>query len=370
MTMQFDFRRASLLLGLTLLRAGCADYLSPPGQAPANAQPRIVGWDENRYFVDAAGERFFPWGFNYTSPKQVGLIDDNLYAAERWQEIARDFAEMKAYSANTVRVHLQYHRFMHDPVTPDASAFKALHRLVDIAENNRLYLIVTGLGAYRKSDSPMWYDSLSTAERWRTQALFWRTLASEVGQRNAVFAFDLMNEPVVGVCPPELEACSWQPGKSMGGYHFVQNISIEEGLPFRETLSAWMAQLTAAIRQVDQTTLVTVGLLSKTPLALFEDDLDFVSAHVYPKFGQLQDSVHYLERSGERRPLVVTETFNMSCSIDELQEVLTAVSDRLHGIIGHYDGRTIEQLSTSAELDDRLRLNFLEYFVANTPAGG
>lgn len=355
---------------LAMLLASCAISLPPAGQLVADSQHKIVGWNEQNYFVDGRGKTFFPWGFNYTNPQHIGLIDDRLYAEENWQEIAQDFAEMKAYSANTVRVHLQYHRFMLDPHTPDAPAFKALHRLVDIAEANGLYLIVTGLGAFEKPKSPDWYDELSTAERWRTQSLFWATLASEVGHRSAIFAYDLMNEPVVSVCPPEPTPCSWQVGEPMGGYYFVQNISKDEDLQFARTMSAWIAQLTAAIRREDQTTLTTTGLLFNTPLTFFEEDLDFISAHVYPQCEQLQDAVKYLSAAGKRRPLVVSETFNIACSIDELKEVFAAVAGQLHGIIGHYDGQTPEELKASDHVADQLRLKFLEYFIANTPYGG
>ena len=182
------------VVALAISLAGCASAPRWQGDDPEAPLAKIVGYDEDKYFIDAHGRRFFPWGFNYTHPYGVGLIDDDLYSEEAWWIIDQDFAEMKSYTANVARVHLQYHRFMLDPYTPDPHAFAALDRLVHIAEKHRVYLLITGLGAFRKSDSPLWYDQLPTGERWQTQALFWQTLAAQVGHSDALFAYDLMNE--------------------------------------------------------------------------------------------------------------------------------------------------------------------------------
>lgn len=45
--------------------------------------------------------------------------------------------------------------------------------MLALAEETGLYLDVTGLGCYRKSDTPAWYDALDEAARWQAQAKFW-----------------------------------------------------------------------------------------------------------------------------------------------------------------------------------------------------
>jgi hypothetical protein len=349
--------------------AGCAT--SPPWQqvTPDSPLPKILAFDKDKTFIDAQGKRFFPWGFNYTEAAGVGLIDDNLYSDESWRIIDQDFAEMKSYGANIVRVHLQYHRFMIDPGTPDYRAFAALERLLDIAERHRLYLMITGLGAYRKADSPPWYDELSTGERWETQALFWQTLAAHVGHSNAVFAYDLMNEPVVSVCPEGHDACEWLVGNNFAGFHFVQNVSIDPGRTYAGTLTEWKNTLNEAIRREDDVTMTTVGHLSLADLNAFEDNLDFLSFHIYPREGEIGSAVWTINWNVTERPLVISEFFNLYCSIDDLEHFVKKIEGKYQGLIGHYDGRTLEDLGRPTELPDMLRLEFLQFFIQHSNQG-
>src|SRR5690242_17231735 len=67
--------------------------------------------DDHRSFVlEATGKPFTPWGFNYDHDETGRLIED--YWHEEWPKVEADFAEMKALGANTVRIHLQFGRFM------------------------------------------------------------------------------------------------------------------------------------------------------------------------------------------------------------------------------------------------------------------
>jgi len=356
----------SMLLLVTAL-AGCKGVVPSPSQPHGPALQKIVGFDEQRFFVDSSGQRFFPWGFNYLGTQEMQLIDDNLHSEHVWQVIAQDFAEMKSYSANTVRIHLQYHRFMLEPQTPDPRAFAALKRLVDIAEKEQLYLVLTGLGAYRKADSPHWYDELDMHQRWQTQALFWKTLARSVGHSSAVFAYDLMNEPVVSVCNESELTCSWQVGEALGTYHFVQNISVDPALPYRETMQDWILGLRRAIHEEDKNTFITVGHLGLVPLNQFENEVDFVSAHIYPRRYKLRNSVGYVNMAKLDRPLVISEIYNMYCDVNQLGLFLDAIDGRYQGLLGHYNGKTIEELQASGELVDKIRLSFLRFFIARNP---
>ena len=38
---------------------------------------------------------------------------------------------------------------------------------------------------------------MDEAQRWRVQALFWEAVAKTCAKSNAVFCYDLMNEPIL-----------------------------------------------------------------------------------------------------------------------------------------------------------------------------
>ena len=67
-----------------------------------------------------------------------------------------------------------------------------------LAEKERLYLDLTGLGCYHKKDVPAWYDKLSEKDRWaRAGPLLGSGGKAMCAHSPAVFCYDLMNEPVV-----------------------------------------------------------------------------------------------------------------------------------------------------------------------------
>src|SRR5699024_2899139 len=137
---------------------------------------KIVDINANKNFVDANGNEVYFWGLNYTNPVEIDLIEDNWDRETTWDIIDDDFQEMKSYGANVIRIHLQYKWFMVNVNTPSQASLDKLKRLVKIAEKHDLYLLVTGLAAYRKSDQPEWYDALSNQERWEAHSQFWKTV--------------------------------------------------------------------------------------------------------------------------------------------------------------------------------------------------
>jgi len=328
---------------------------------------KITAINQNNSFVDAKGDVFFPWGYNYTNPEIIGLIEDNWSTESTWDIIKEDFVEMKGYAANIVRVHLQYNKFMIDADTPDPMALQRLQRLVKIAEDTGLYLDITGLAAYRKSDSPVWYDNLSDTERWETHAIFWRNIAGAVGDSEAVFAFNLMNEPVVAVGCDGTSECEWSPGNDFGGFHFIQNIARDSNLTFDEGIRNWTTQLTAAIREEDPTTMITVGFLGLGPISRFADDYDYLSLHTYPKSGEIQVAVDRVINSTSNKPLILEETGNLHCTIPELQSFISQIDGHYDGLMGHYFGKTLEEMQASGTFVDANHKNLVEFIIANDP---
>jgi len=321
---------------------------------------------QNASFVDQDGNLFFPWGLNYTNPKEVGLIEDQWEDAEVWNTINSDFEEMKTLGANVIRIHLQYHRFMEDATTPNLQALEKLFSLVQLAEDKGLYLDITGLAAYRASDQPSYYKNMTDSERWESHKVFWKAIAERVGDSPAIFAYNLMNEPVVSVgCETGVD-CDWLPGQSLGGFNFVQNITRDPDKLFAPTIKEWIAEMTSAIRQVDAQTLITVGFLNIGSISQFAEDLDYISVHIYPESGLVNDAIDYVSDNQSSVPLVVEETSNFNCNIDELGVFVDGIENNYQGLMGHYFGQTIDELDDTI-IVDALHKNFLMFFIERKP---
>jgi len=328
---------------------------------------KIMGFNSNNSFIDSKGSLFFPWGFNYTNPVKVGLIEDNWAMESTWTTFDEDFSEMRNYGANIVRIHLQYNKFMIDKATPNTLALNNLKRFVELAEVNGLYLDITGLSAYRKTDAPDWYDNLKDSERWKTHAIFWKNVAATIGSSKAVFSYNLMNEPVVAVGCEDDEECDWLPGDGFGGFHFIQNIARDPNLVYGTAMKDWIEQLTASIRSEDSETMITVGFLGLGPINDLGSDLEYLSLHIYPKSGELQTAVDKVENSQTSKPLVLEETSNLNCGIEELKTFLDDIDGNYNGLMGHYFGKTLADMQESTAITDALHTEFLEFFIANNP---
>ncbi|MCS7272207.1 MAG: cellulase family glycosylhydrolase, partial [Gemmataceae bacterium] len=224
--------------------------LSPLGielQKRSEVLPFVQLSEGARGFVLAGtSQSFRPWGFNYDHDERGRLLED--YWESEWAKVEEDFAEMKALGANCVRVHLQFGQFMEAIDKPNSKALRQLERLLRLAEQQGLYLDLTGLGCYHKKDVPAWYDALDEAGRWQAQARFWTAVAERAAHSPAVFCYDLMNEPVVP--GGKREAGDWLP-PPFGDKHFVQFITLDQGQRTRpEIARAWIRQLVQAIRRV------------------------------------------------------------------------------------------------------------------------
>jgi hypothetical protein len=128
----------------------------------------VVSSDKTGFVLEPGGKPFHPWGFNYDHDDSGRLLED--YWDSEWPAVEAHFARMKKLGANVVRIHLQFGKFMDDPDKghrngkPNVKALDRLSSLVGLAEKERLYLDLTGLGCYHKKDVPAWYDKLSEKE--------------------------------------------------------------------------------------------------------------------------------------------------------------------------------------------------------------
>jgi hypothetical protein len=324
--------------------------------------------DDGRHFVRGpAAEPFVVWGVNYDHDRSGRLLED--YWQDEWQTVVEDFAEINALGANTVRVHLQLGKFMDAADRPSAANLARLADLVKLAEQNGLYLDITGLGCYHKRDVPKWYDELEEAGRWEVQGRFWQAVANVCRASPAVFCYDLMNEPVLPGEKPETE---WLAG-ALGDKHFVQRIALDLGSRTRtDVAKAWVAELAAAIRQVDDRHMITVGVIPwayvfKGAKPLFYSPevggpLDFVSVHFYPKNNDVAGALAALRVYEVGKPLVVEEIFPLSCSIDEAGQFIDGSRSFADGWISFYWGETLEENRGGKEIQHAIMAQWLEYF--------
>ncbi|MGC9259316.1 MAG: cellulase family glycosylhydrolase [Phycisphaerae bacterium] len=326
---------------LMLLHAVPIRAMTPP-----HAMPRIaVAPNHHGFILFPSGRAFYPWGFNYGNHGR--LLED--FWVKHWSTVARDFQNMKALGANVVRVHLQYGQFMRAPDKPNRTAFKMLARLLALARHVRLYLDLTGLGCYRVADVPKWYNAMNDQQRWAAQARFWKQVAATCAHHHVIFCYDLMNEPLSPASrrPPG----HWQPKSSFGGYDFMQYIALNPGhIDRRHVAVRWILAMTAAIRSQDKNTLITVGIWPRVPPwgwlsgfvpRVIAPHLDFIAVHIYPQTTHLHQAMVTLGKCAVGKPVVIEETFPLSCSAAEERQFLLKSRTIACGWLGHYNGYTL-----------------------------
>jgi hypothetical protein len=342
-------------------------FLVIPACASAAEMPWIGVSADKRGFVERPGNTpFVPWGFNYDRDSRQRLLED--YWVAEWPKVQSDFAEMKRLGANVVRIHLQFGKFMLAADKPNQSALDRLESLATLAENDRLYLDVTGLGCYHKADVPDWYDRLDEQGRWAAQCRFWSAVAERLAKSPAVFCYDLMNEPVV----PGGKADKWV-SAPYAGESFVEFITRDsKNRPRVEIARRWIRRLTAAIRQHDTRHLITVGMMEASldrpglttglvPQKLV-GDLDFLSVHLYPKSGKVNDALVTLGGFSVGKPVLIEETYPLHCSMNEMERFIVESKNDAAGWIGFYWGEPPDELRRSKSLDDAVTLAWLELF--------
>jgi hypothetical protein len=336
-------------------------------------QPIRVSPDGTHFVREPDGERFVAWGVNYDHDEAGRLLDE--YWIEEWPTVVEDFNEIRDLGANCVRIHLQFGKFMDAPDQPNPAKLRQLAKLVKLAEDTGLYLNVTGLACYHKTNIPAWYDRLSETDRWAAQAAFWRAVATACAGSPAIFCYDLMNEPIVAGQKVETE---WLGGE-LAGKFFVQRITLDlAGRTREEVAKAWVKQLTDAIREVDPKRLITVGVIpwshvwkNAKPFFYAPDvgaPLDFVSVHFYPKARDIDASVEALKVYDIGKPLVVEEIFPLKSGIEETGEFIERSRPFADGWISFYWGKTIEECEKAGDLKGAIVAQWLRHFKARAPS--
>ncbi len=314
--------------------------------------------DRKGFILDPSGDRFVPWGHNYAS---VDLMERLVNDPER---VEREFAEMKAAGTTVARIHPELPDLLASPDQANPQSLERLERILAIAEDSGVRLKITGLASYKIKDRLAWYDALEEQDRWKAQAFFWETIARTCADSPAVFAYDLVNEPGAIGEPAD----GWYLGR-MGEVEFCQRLSLDPGgRSGDEIFRTWTKQMVSAIRKHDPLHLITMGMLPfPNAYKVAAEQLDFVSPHLYPKAGKVDDEITLLKRFDWGKPIVIGETFPLRCSADEQRDFLLKSRLFAQGWLGHWPDESPAQLAElkatgKATIHNAIWLSWVELF--------
>ena len=348
---------------LVILLGGCS---IAPGPRP-RAERIGLAADGRGFSLVSSGKPWVPWGVNYDRDSSLHLLEE--YWDFEWSRVAEDFHQIQKLGCTVVRVHLQFARFMASPERANPESLGRLGRLLDLAEGLGLYLDLTGLGCYRKEDTPLWYLNAPEKERWAMQAGFWEAVAKTCAPSPAVFCYTLMNEPVSASQTSEDLL-----GGDLGGLHYVERLTRDPAGRTRPQITRqWMDALIPGIRRQDPSRLITCGMffLFEVPqgLTLGPDPkeigapLDFLCLHLYPKESELDKELGLLKTlTAAGKPIVIQEMFALNCSLQAFEGFLGRTRGIASGWIGFYWGKTVAEYRRSRTIEDRLMATWLEFF--------
>lgn len=304
----------------------------------------VLNVDHTHFIQRTSGCQFEPVGFNYDHDEHFRLIED--YWFTEWNKVLRDLDAMQQMGANTIRIHLQTTRILRTPLEPDNQQLDQLEKLLEATNSMGLYLNITGLGAYNKSQQPDWFFAQDEPARWDTQACFWEAVARTTHGHNNVFCLNVINEPIIaGGSRP---AGAWLGNCFADGRHYTQFVTLQRNGRDRVALARqWLVMMHTAIRQYDPDHLITLGMMDwnlERPPALYSgftpdkliDLLDFVSVHLYPVAGHVQAEVDTLRAFCSGKPVVLEETSHIHCPQTELAHFLQQVRPYISGLFTFY----------------------------------
>ena len=314
--------------------------------------------DGKGFVLHPSGPSFIPWGHNYAS------VDILERFGKDPQRVKREFADMKAAGTNVARIHPEMPRFFLSPEEVDPKALRQLKQILEIAEEVGIYLKITGLACYRIADRLSWYDTMDEQDRWKMQAYYWETIARACADSPAVFAYDLINEPAAIGKPDD----GWYTGR-MGDFEFCQRLTLDPGeRDANQIFQEWTQQMVDSIRKHDRDRLITIGmLLFPGAYKVASESLDFVSPHIYPKSGKVDEAIEMLQKFDWGKPIVIGETFPLTCSAKEERTFLLRSRKFADGWIGHWPDESpveLERLKETgqATIQNAIWLSWVQLF--------
>ena len=316
-----DLRGKTISLAFILLVISLAVPAS--GEPSSQPLPKILVAKDNRTFVTESRKPFVPFGVNYYRP-------GTGWAPQIWKQFdpeatRKDFARMKELGVNCVRVFLTFHSFYTDPGVLRQEGLEKFDQLLTMAEEAGIYVHPTGPEHW---EGPPNWRPVAIAHEGTLKAAeeFWRLFATRYRGRNAIFAYDLKNEPDVGwkidIIKPQWNAwlekkygsadklaAAWKATNHLEfgkieippAKNALRDPELLDFQSFREDIAdEWTRRQAEAIKSGDPKALVTVGCLQTSVPSRFwggiEDYtgyrpsrqakfLDFLEIHFYPSEG-------------------------------------------------------------------------------------
>ena len=201
-----------LILGtphLPKLTVKGASLVDPKGKAVTLRGANLGNWHVIEFWMlGLSGEPGAPgdqYRLEELLTKRFGELEKDrlmeIYRANWIQE--RDFAELKKFNFNFVRLPMNY-RLMEDdrhPFQLKPNAFKWIDRAIDLAEQHGMYILLDMHGA-QGGQSPYDHTGRSDQNRLKDSAedqkrlsWLWGNLAKRYRNRTAVMGYDTFNEP-------------------------------------------------------------------------------------------------------------------------------------------------------------------------------
>src|SRR5437868_11700101 len=112
-----------------------------------------------------------------------------------------------------------------------------------------------------------------------------------------------------------------------------------------------------------------MGLTSGVVPEKIEDGIDFLSVHLYPVGGKVDEALKTVARFAVGKPIVIEETFPLRCSAGELEQFIDGSAKSAAGWIGFYWGKPPEELRPPKTISDALTLQWLELFERKAKSG-
>jgi len=294
---------------------------------------------------------FKVWGYNYFRRPSTSDTTE-LILEEYWNDFAQireDLTEMRDLGANVVRIHIQFGKFFpNDNLVVDSTQISYLKNFASTAEELGLRLQITGLGCYYTSVNPAWYMALNESDRLDAQELFWSTISAALAESNAIFAYDLINEPAL---PGAGETrTNWLTDDNFGGSYYVQYIALSRnGRTPAQISKAFFDRMAAAVRQNDKKALITTGIIPLTKNQFYgsgiDASLDFADFHYYPTTADMEAQISELNarQAAYGKPVIVGETSTLYVNTTQLKYFLDNTSSNTSGYMTHYWGWTPQE---------------------------
>ncbi|HWJ50394.1 MAG TPA: hypothetical protein VNR42_05200 [Solirubrobacteraceae bacterium] len=138
------------------------------------------------------------WGMNWGVGDDAPVVSffDNPTAAN-FSVLKRELRTAHGMGANSMRVYLQLGQVMATATRSRQATLTALRDLLTVAQDDGIYLDITGDLVWQPSRAPTWYERMPWQERWQVQARFWKAVAHAASTSPAVLCYELTSEPIV-----------------------------------------------------------------------------------------------------------------------------------------------------------------------------